>query len=113
VLQRDTASLTRAITVASALGTTSAWTWLKLPACDDPAAVFAATTLPCVVLGGVPAADPGEDLAGWVRALREPPVRGLVVGRALLYPPDGDVASAVDGAALALRPPLADPVGAP
>jgi hypothetical protein len=26
-------------------------------------------------------------------------VRGLVVGRALLYPPDGDVAAAVDIAA--------------
>jgi hypothetical protein len=26
-------------------------------------------------------------------------VRGLVVGRALLFPPDGDVASAVDQAA--------------
>ena len=28
-----------------------------------------------------------------------PAVRGLVVGRALLYPPDGDVAAAVDIAA--------------
>ncbi len=28
-----------------------------------------------------------------------PAVRGLVVGRALLYPPDGDVAGAVDIAA--------------
>jgi len=102
-LQRDAASLARAITVASALGTTSAHTWLKLPACDDPSAVFAATTLPCVVLGGVPGPDPEQDLAGWARALREPAVRGLVVGRALLYPPGGDVGAAVAAAARALR----------
>jgi hypothetical protein len=101
-LQRDAASLLRAVTVASALGRTSAYTWLKLPACDDPAVVFAATTLPCVVLGGVPGPDPEHDLASWSLALREPAVRGLVVGRALLYPPGGDVAGAVDAAARAL-----------
>ena len=34
--------------------------------------------------------------ARWQRALRLPGVRGLVVGRALLYPPGDDVAAAVD-----------------
>ena len=87
----------------SRLGTTSAHTWLKMPACDDPETVFAATTLPCVVLGGVPSPDPAKDLASWGRALTQPAVRGLVVGRALLYPPDGDVRSAVDAAATVLR----------
>ena len=33
-----------------------------------------------------------------------PNVRGLVVGRALLYPPDGDVAGAIDRAARIVRP---------
>jgi len=33
------------------------------------------------------------------KALALPGVRGLVVGRTLLYPPDGDVAGAVDVAA--------------
>ncbi|MHB1975252.1 MAG: Cgl0159 family (beta/alpha)8-fold protein, partial [Acidimicrobiales bacterium] len=33
-----------------------------------------------------------------------PGVRGLVVGRTLLYPPDGDVAAAVDTAAALVRP---------
>jgi hypothetical protein len=102
-LRRDAASLARAVTVASALGVTSAHTWLKLPACDDPATVFAATTLPCVVLGGVPSGDLARDLADWGRALQQPTVRGLVVGRTLLYPPDGDVAAAVAGAAQVLR----------
>ncbi len=102
-LRRDAGSLARAITVASALGATSSRTWLKLPSCDDPETVFAATTLPCVVLGGVPGPDPAADLESWGRALRQPTVRGLVVGRALLYPPDGDVASAVGAAGRVLR----------
>jgi hypothetical protein len=102
-LRRDARSLARAITVAAALGTTSTYTWLKLPSCDDPETVYAATTLPCVVLGGVPGPDPAADLASWGRALRQPPVRGLVVGRALLYPPDGDVAATVAAAGRLLR----------
>jgi hypothetical protein len=102
-LLKDTHALARAITIASALGTTSAHTWLKMPACDDPETVFAATTLPCVVLGGVPSPDPAKDLQSWGQALTQSAVRGLVVGRALLYPPEGDVRSAVDAAATVLR----------
>jgi 5-deoxy-glucuronate isomerase len=68
-LLRDTRSLARAVTIASGLGTTSAHTWLKMPSCDDPRTVFAATTLPCGVLGG---ARPGHRAspalsAGWRR----------------------------------------------
>jgi 5-dehydro-2-deoxygluconokinase len=102
-LKKDAASLARAVTIGSALGTTSAFTWLKMPSCDDPETVFAATTLPCVVLGGEPGPDPAADLASWERTLRQPTVRGLVVGRALLYPPDGDVAAAVEAAARVMR----------
>jgi hypothetical protein len=103
VLRRDAASLARAVTVASALGTTSAHTWLKLAACDEPEIVLGATTLPCVVLGGVASSDPAADLDSWGRSLRVPTARGLVVGRALLYPSDGDVYTAVDAAARLLR----------
>ena len=102
-LLKDSLSLARAMTIASALGTTSAYTWLKMPSCDQPEAVFAATTLPCVVLGGIPGPDPARDLDSWGRALVQPTVRGLVVGRALLYPPDGDVRGAVAAAAQVLR----------
>jgi hypothetical protein len=99
VLLKDSASLARAVTVASALGITSAYTWLKMPSCDEPEIVYGATTLPCVVLGGVPGPDPAADLASWGRTLRQDAVRGLVIGRSLLFPPDGDVARAVDVAA--------------
>ena len=53
------------------------------------------TTQPLLLLGGAPGPDPAATFASWERALAEPTVRGLVVGRALLYPPDGDVEAAV------------------
>ena len=58
-----------------------------------------ATTLPTLLLGGDPQGAPAETYASWGRALDLPSVRGLVVGRALLYPREGDVAAAVDVAA--------------
>jgi hypothetical protein len=103
VLCNDDASLARAMTVASALGVTSAYTWLKTPACDDPDTVYASTTLPCVVLGGLPGPDLQAQVKSWGRTLRQPVVRGLVIGRTVLYPDDGDVAGTVDAAARVLR----------
>lgn len=95
----DPDSVIRSIHVASALGATSARTWLKLPVVDDLERVMDATTLPTLLLGGDPQGDPADTYASWGRGLDLPAVRGLVVGRALLYPPDGDVAAAVDIAA--------------
>ncbi|MEV6275728.1 aldolase [Nocardia sp. NPDC051832] len=102
VMSKDAPALSRAITVASGLGVTSAYTWLKIPAPDDNS-VLDATTLPVVVLGGIPSGDPAADLTAWGSALTHDVVRGLVVGRSLLYPPDGDVAAAVDAAARVLK----------
>ena len=95
----DPDSTIRSITVASGLGATSAHTWLKLPVVDELERVMDATTLPSLLLGGDPQGDPRDTYASWGRSLTLPQVRGLVVGRALLYPPDGDVATAVDIAA--------------
>ena len=53
-----------------------------------------ATTLPTLLLGGDPQGDPEDTYASWGKALELPAVRGLVVGRALLFPPDGDVGRA-------------------
>lgn len=97
----DPDALMRAVAIASGLGVTSAYTWLKLPAVRDMQRVLNATTLPTVLLGG----DPGPHVAlvdRWTEAMSAPQVRGLVVGRTLLYPPDGDVAAAVDAAAAVL-----------
>lgn len=82
--------------VSAGLGATSAYTWLKLPVTDDMERVAAATTLPIVLLGGEVNADQDASYTQWQKALSLPTVRGLVVGRQLLYPPDDDVAAAVD-----------------
>lgn len=93
----------RSITVSSGLGTTSAYTWLKLPVVDDMERVLAASTLPALLLGGEVSADQEAVFTQWRKALRIPSVRGLVVGRTLLFPPDDDVAGAVDAAVGLLR----------
>jgi DhnA family fructose-bisphosphate aldolase class Ia len=95
----DPDSTITSIHIASGLGASSAHTWLKLPVVDELERVMDATTLPTLLLGGDPEGDPHETYASWGKALDLPPVRGLVVGRALLFPPDGDVAAAVDIAA--------------
>ena len=92
-------AMIRALTVASGLGTTSAYTWLKVPVVPDMEQVMAASTLPALLLGGeVRRRSRAEAFAGWQKALRLPNVMGLVAGRSLLYPADGDVAAAVDTA---------------
>jgi hypothetical protein len=95
----DPDSVIRSVHIASGLGATSAYTWLKLPVVTDLDRVMEATTLPTLLLGGDPTVAPEETYASWGKALSLPSVRGLVVGRALLFPPDGDVAAAVDQAA--------------
>jgi hypothetical protein len=92
----STEAVIRSVTVASGLGWTSAHTWLKLPVVDAMESVLAATTLPVVLLGGEVGADQSAQFSAWSQALASPTVKGMVVGRSLLYPPDGDVAAAVD-----------------
>ncbi len=99
VWDHDPDALLRAVGVCAGLGGSSAYTWLKIQATADIASVAAATTQPLLILGGSPGPDPEATFATWERALEQPTVRGLVVGRALLYPPDGDVEGAVGRAA--------------
>lgn len=87
------------VAIASGLGASSAYSWLKLPVVPDMERVMEAATLPTLLLGGDSGDAPEETFASWQNALALPGVRGLVVGRTLLYPPDGDVAGAVDTAA--------------
>lgn len=92
------------VAIAAGLGTSSAYTWMKLPVVQDMERVMASTTLPTLLLGGDAGDDPDETFASWEDALTLPGVRGLTVGRTLLYPPDGDVARAVDAAAALVHP---------
>ena len=93
----------RAMAIASGLGSSSARVWLKLPVVDDQERLLSATSLPVVLLGGDPGKDRDATYAKWAKAISSPQVRGLVVGRTLLYPPDGDVRVAVDAAAKIVR----------
>ncbi|MFI6469308.1 deoxyribose-phosphate aldolase [Streptomyces sp. NPDC050516] len=94
-------AVTRSIAIASGLAGTSAYTWLKVPVTENPddmAEVMAASTLPAVLLGGDIGDDQDAAFEKWRGALHLPTVQGLVAGRSLLYPADGDVAAAVDTA---------------
>jgi hypothetical protein len=95
----DPVQLIRAVGVSAALAGTSAHTWLKVQATADVARVATMTTQPLLLLGGAPGPDPDATFALWERALHEPTVRGLVIGRTLLYPADGDVEAAIERAA--------------
>lgn len=100
----DEDALLRAVAIGASLGHSTSYTWLKVPASKDPARMLATTTLPALILGGAPGPDPEATYASWERAMEVPNVRGLVVGRALLYPVDGDVAAAIERAARIVRP---------
>jgi hypothetical protein len=93
----------RSIAVTAGLGTTSAYTWLKVPVVEDMERVLAASTLPALLLGGEVSADQDAAFGQWRKALKIPSVQGLVIGRSLLFPPDNDVAGAVDGTVALMR----------
>lgn len=98
-LDTSVESLIKVTAIASGLGSSSAYTWLKIPAVDRMSEVAGSTTMPIVMLGGDPGANADKVFALWRAAMAQHNVRGLVAGRALLYPSDGDVVRAVTAAA--------------
>jgi DhnA family fructose-bisphosphate aldolase class Ia len=99
--------------VASALGDSSRYLWLKLPYCENFETVLRSTTLPILLLGGESAGDPTQfmrevaagvarrEVAGGPgRKLLVDGARGALAGRNVLYPGAEDplvVAEAVSG----------------
>ena len=61
----------KSIHIGQGLGSTSAYTWMKLPVVDEMDRVMESTTLPTLLLGGDPA-DPDEAFASWEKALALP-----------------------------------------
>lgn len=92
----------KSVHIGQGLGSTSAYTWMKLPVVEEMDRVMESTTMPTLLLGGDPT-DPDEAFASWEKALALPAVRGLIVGRTLLYPPGDDVAGAVGTAVKLVR----------
>lgn len=101
IVVKTSEALARITGVASALGDSSRYMWLKLPYCDGYEAVARATTLPILLLGGESAGSPAPFLTQLALALAAGPnVRGALVGRNVLYPGDEDpvaVAAAAGG----------------
>lgn len=90
-LDKDRGKLIKLVGVASGLGSSSARVWLKLPICEGFGEVAAATTLPILLLGGEASDDVPELLTGIETGMKSGPnVRGVLMGRNLLYPPEGD-----------------------
>lgn len=94
-------ALAKIVGVASALGDSSHYLWLKLPYCESYEVVARSTTLPILLLGGESVGDPTaflREVAAGMSAGAN--VRGALVGRNVLYPGDDDplaVAEAVGG----------------
>jgi DhnA family fructose-bisphosphate aldolase class Ia len=93
--------LVKVIGIASALGKSSAGTWLKVPYCDRYELVAQATTCPILMLGGDSTGDPTGTLHEFAAGMRAgAAVRGALVGRNVTYPGRDDpraVAHAVAG----------------
>ena len=96
--------LIKVVAIASGLGSSSAFTWLKIPATANPDRVAAATSCPILLLGGDAGAQWEQVFARWEQALAVPNIRGLVPGRALLYPESLTVEEAVGRAARLVHP---------
>ena len=92
---RDAGEIARAVGVAQALGDSSHGMWLKLPWCEDFGVVARSTTLPILLLGGpgTEGMPPFEDQLSQAMS-QGANVRGVMVGRSMLFPADGDPVAA-------------------
>ena len=78
------------------MGHTSSRLWLKLPMTEAFERVAAATTCPIVLLGGDNAGTTEELLRKIEQCLHAGPnVRGLMIGRSVMYPKNGEDPSEV------------------
>lgn len=96
---RTPEALAKMVGIASAIGDTSRRLWLKLPVCRNFATVAHATSLPILLLGGESSGNAMAFLSGATAALASGSnVRGLLVGRNVLYPGTDDPATIANAA---------------
>jgi DhnA family fructose-bisphosphate aldolase class Ia len=100
-VKKDSESLARVAGIASALGDSSRYLWLKLPYAAGFGTVARSTSLPILILGGESGGSPAPFLGELASAIESGSnVRGALVGRNVLYPGDADplaMARAVSG----------------
>lgn len=90
VIKKTPEALAQLVGVATALGDSSRYLWLKLPYCSDFSRVAQATTAPILLLGG-----DTTDTSQFLKEIKDGlssrhNVRGAMVGRNVLYPKDQD-----------------------
>lgn len=103
-LNPDPDALIKVVAIASGLGASSAYTWLKVPPSERMDEVAGATSMPILMLGGEPKGDASDIYDAWDQGMSQPNIRGVLAGRTLLYPADGDSHSAVRRASAIVRP---------
>jgi DhnA family fructose-bisphosphate aldolase class Ia len=111
ILDTSDEELAKVVAIASGLGASSAYTWLKIPPRQRMAEIAGATSLPILMLGGEPEDNPREIFDQWSEAMKIHNVRGLVAGRTLLYPSDGNSELAIGQAARIVHPSSAEEKG--
>ncbi len=90
---RDEEDWIRIVGAASALGPTSARSWIKIPFFRPYHRIVGATTLPILMLGGPAGGVPAASLADFAEGMNAGSnVRGTLVGRNVLYPGSDDPA---------------------
>jgi len=104
VLDKSTDRLDKIISITSGLGSTSTYTWLKLPAWTSHISMSKSTTLPILLLGGDPGKNLDKTFAEWGEGLKIANVIGLVAGRPLLFPHDDNVDASITRAARLVHP---------
>ncbi|MHB0878755.1 MAG: class I fructose-bisphosphate aldolase [Anaerolineae bacterium] len=88
---KEANELARIAGVASALGDSSMYTWLKLPYAPNYEVVAASTSLPILMLGGEATGDPTPVLREFGEGMKAGDnVRGALVGRNVIFPGDDD-----------------------
>ncbi len=103
-------ALSKIVGVASALGDSSRYLWLKLPYCENYEIVARSTTLPILLLGGEAAGDATpilREIAAGLAAGAN--VRGALVGRNVLYPGAVDPLSVAEAAGRLIHNLTSDP----
>ncbi len=95
-VNKSVEELVKTIGVASALGGTSTNVWLKIPYVENYERVARATTLPILMLGGETQDEVQPLLEMFARGMAAAPnVRGVMAGRNVLFPPNGDDPAAI------------------
>jgi len=89
-LRKEADDIVKLVSVATALGNSSARMWLKIPYVDNFEQAAQATTCPILMLGG--ATKNTQDFLDEIRSGMESGhnVRGILAGRNVLYPFSGD-----------------------